>query len=90
MTNRIDRLEERGLVERVADPNDRRGVQVHLTRTGLALIDEGILDSFGLHEVLFFLENEFAISIADEEVLSGNFGSISAITAFVQRKMQGG
>jgi DNA-binding MarR family transcriptional regulator len=42
MTNRIDRLEGRGLVRRVADPNDRRGVQVHLTRAGLALIDEAV------------------------------------------------
>ncbi len=42
MTNRIDRLEERGLVGRVADPNDRRGIQVHLTKAGLALIDEAL------------------------------------------------
>ena len=56
----------------------------------VGLIDEGILDSFGVHEMLFFLESEFAITIEDEEVLSGNFGSIGAITAFVQRKMQGG
>jgi DNA-binding MarR family transcriptional regulator len=40
MTNRIDRLEQRALVERVADPSDRRGVQVHLTQDGLALIDK--------------------------------------------------
>ena len=69
----------------VFEPEDKE----RLTDT-LALIDEGVLDSFGVHEVLFFLENEFAITIQDEEVLSGNFGSINAITAFVQRKMQGG
>jgi len=42
MTNRIDRLEERDLVERVADPNDRRSLRVHLTPTGLGLIEEAI------------------------------------------------
>lgn len=31
MTNRIDRLAERGLVERLPAPGDRRGVLVHLT-----------------------------------------------------------
>ena len=31
MTNRIDRLEGKGLVERLPDPNDGRGVIVHLT-----------------------------------------------------------
>ncbi len=39
ITNRIDRLEERGLVERASD-HDRRKVRVRLTRTGLSLVDE--------------------------------------------------
>ncbi len=34
MTNRIDRLEQAGLVQRVPDPNDRRGVLVELTEQG--------------------------------------------------------
>jgi DNA-binding MarR family transcriptional regulator len=34
MTNRIDRLEEAGLVRRLPDPNDRRAVQVELTAAG--------------------------------------------------------
>lgn len=39
MTNRIDRLEEAGLVARRADPDDRRGTLVRLTGKGKALID---------------------------------------------------
>jgi DNA-binding MarR family transcriptional regulator len=34
MTNRLDRLEEAGLVRRVPDPDDRRGVLVELTDAG--------------------------------------------------------
>src|SRR5690242_10085540 len=39
MTNRVDRLEARGLVERLPDPNDRRGVLVQLTPAGRDKVD---------------------------------------------------
>ncbi len=39
MTNRIDRLEEAGLVARRPDPDDRRGTLVRLTPKGKALVD---------------------------------------------------
>ncbi|WP_221585303.1 MarR family winged helix-turn-helix transcriptional regulator [Microbacterium sp. G2-8] len=42
MTNRIDRLLERGLVERSADPADRRGVLVTLTDEGRTRVDAAI------------------------------------------------
>lgn len=35
-TNRLDRLEQRGLIRRLPDPSDRRGVVVELTEHGLA------------------------------------------------------
>lgn len=42
MTNRIDRLEERGLVRRRPDTADRRSVAVLLTPAGRRLIDDAI------------------------------------------------
>lgn len=39
-TGIIDRMEERGLVERVRVPGDRRVVMVQPTQTGLDLVDE--------------------------------------------------
>lgn len=42
MTNRIDRLEERGLVAREPDPTDRRGVKIRLTTEGLELIEDAV------------------------------------------------
>lgn len=42
MTTRIDRLAAKRLVERHADPKDRRGVNVGLTSKGLLLVDRAI------------------------------------------------
>jgi len=44
MTNRIDRLEERGLVRRKPDPNDARSVRVQLTATGRRRVDAALTD----------------------------------------------
>ncbi|MGN6242326.1 MAG: MarR family winged helix-turn-helix transcriptional regulator [Motilibacteraceae bacterium] len=44
MTNRIDRLAARGLVERQPDPTDGRGVRVHLTDAGGAAVDAALTD----------------------------------------------
>jgi DNA-binding MarR family transcriptional regulator len=44
MTNRIDRLAGRDLVERHPDPADRRGVLVRLTSAGAARVDAALSD----------------------------------------------
>jgi DNA-binding MarR family transcriptional regulator len=49
MTNRVDRLAARGLVERLPDPRDRRGVLVRLTDTGRTTVD-GALSRLLDHE----------------------------------------
>ena len=42
VTSRIDRLERRGLVRRLDDPNDRRGVVIELTDAGLEIVDAAV------------------------------------------------
>jgi DNA-binding MarR family transcriptional regulator len=42
MTNRIDRLEARGLVRRLPHPDDRRSVVVELTPEAVELVDRAI------------------------------------------------
>ena len=44
MTKRLDRLAEVGLVERRADPDDRRGTLVRLTAAGRRMIDRALPD----------------------------------------------
>jgi len=44
MTNRVDRLEAAGLVERRPDPGDRRGLLVALTPDGKRVVDAAVAD----------------------------------------------
>jgi DNA-binding MarR family transcriptional regulator len=42
MTNRLDRMEAAGLVRRVPDPDDRRGVQIEITEAGRSLWEDAV------------------------------------------------
>ena len=52
MTNRVDRLEETGLVRRRPDPEDKRGVLVTLTPAGQARADAALADLLGAEQAL--------------------------------------
>ena len=52
MTNRLDRLEKRGLVARTLDPNDRRGIRIQLTGAGFDLVEEMIVSHVETEERL--------------------------------------
>lgn len=51
-----------------------------------SLIEEGLIDSTGVLELVSFLEERFGIEIADIEIVPDNLDSIAAIVAFVARK----
>ncbi len=42
MTNRLDRLEQAGLIRRLPDPDDRRGIQVEATEDGRRLYEDTV------------------------------------------------
>lgn len=48
---------------------------------------EGIFDSMGFIMLINFIEETFGIKAEDSELLEGNFESINAITAFVEKKL---
>jgi acyl carrier protein len=54
------------------------------------LIDDRIIDSIAIFEVIDFLETEFDIEILDEELLPENFATIAAMTRLVDSKADAG
>ncbi|MFJ1709292.1 MarR family winged helix-turn-helix transcriptional regulator [Kitasatospora sp. NPDC088346] len=52
VTQRLDRLQERGLVTRTPSPTDGRVVQVALTEAGLALVDQALPDHLATEQAL--------------------------------------
>ncbi|WP_411701344.1 MarR family winged helix-turn-helix transcriptional regulator [Conyzicola sp.] len=72
MTNRIDRLVQRGLVERRTDPNDGRGILVVMTEDGCERVDVAIAELVTAEAEL--LE---AISPVDQERLAGLLRKLS-------------
>lgn len=44
MTNRLDHLERKGLIERVPNPEDRRAVKIELTPNGVKLVDKAVVE----------------------------------------------
>ncbi|WP_434953092.1 MarR family winged helix-turn-helix transcriptional regulator [Shewanella sp. HL-SH4] len=52
MTNRLDKLESKGLIKRVHSTEDRRSVTVGLTEKGLATIDDAIEEHMRIQHTL--------------------------------------
>ena len=50
------------------------------------LFEKGIIDSTGVLELVSFIEENFEITISDDELVQVNFSSLSAIEKFLQSK----
>jgi acyl carrier protein len=48
-----------------------------------SLVDEGILDSFGLAELVALIESAYGVKVPDAELALANFESIDKIAAWI-------
>ena len=53
---------------------------------GTLIFNEGYFDSMGFVMLISFLEENFGLTVNDDELIEDNFESISAISDFVIRK----
>ena len=54
-----------------------------------SLLNNGLIDSLGILEVVAFMEKEFGITVSDEDLLPENFGSVGSLINFIQQKTNG-
>jgi len=55
-------------------------------KNDMSFLDEGIIDSTGILELVNFLEEEFSISVDDEELVPENLDSIDNVASYLERK----
>lgn len=65
--------------------NIKSGLPAALT-ADYRLIDNGVLDSMAMFEVIAFLEESYGIQIEDEDLEADNFETTRAIAGLVSRK----
>ena len=52
-----------------------------------SLVDEGIIDSTGLVEIIAFMEEEFSIKVEEDQMTIDNFGSVVKIVDFIKKEI---
>ena len=54
-----------------------------------SFLEEGIIDSTGILELVSYLEEAYGIEITEEELVPENLDSINRIAVYLERKLRG-
>jgi acyl carrier protein len=53
-----------------------------------SLLERGVVDSSGMMEIIFFIEEKLGVAMRDDEMTPANLDSVNKITTFVQGKLK--
>ena len=73
-------------VRRYIEDNFIMGTRPKPVGDGESFLEGQVLDSTGFLELIAFLEEQYGIAVADEEMAPENLDSIDAIARYVARK----
>ena len=51
-----------------------------------SFLEEGIVDSTGVLELVMFVEEGFGVTVEDEDIVPGNFDSVTQLARYVRYK----
>jgi acyl carrier protein len=52
----------------------------------ISFLEQGLIDSTGILEIVAHLEQAYGVSVEDEELIPMNFDSVNNLAAYVSRK----
>ena len=52
-----------------------------------SMLENGLIDSTGVLELVAFVEEKYGISVADEELVPTNFDSVDNLAEYVRKKL---
>ena len=52
-----------------------------------SFLDEGIIDSTGILELVAFIEETYSIHVEDEELIPENLDSVNKVVSFIEKKL---
>ena len=55
-----------------------------------SFLEKGIIDSTGVMELVSYIEEEFKVSVDDDELVPENLDSINNLAVFIKKKMDAG
>lgn len=51
-----------------------------------SLLEEGVIDSMNVLELVMFVETNYGFSVDDQEIIPANFDSVANMAAYIERK----
>ncbi len=79
-------METREAVKNYIIENFLFGDEAPLQSDKMSLLDEGIIDSVGVMELVAFLEQDFSLKVDDEDLIPENLDSIDNLVGYITRK----
>ncbi len=63
--------------------------QQHQLKPEDSFLENGLIDSTGMLELISFIEQQYGVRVEDDELIPENLDSLARLVAFVQHKLDG-
>ena len=81
MTMNVKKIIRQHILENLLFTEDESALQ-----DNDSFLDQGIIDSTGVLEIILFIEETFDIKVNDDEMLPANLDSVDNLVDFIKRK----